>query len=217
MSARGADPAAVEVWDAHAARYARQEPLEAAAVATLVRLAEPGARDVVVDVGTGTGIVPVALAALDEEHRPSHVLALDRSERMLARVPSLPAGYEVERADATALPVRTGSAELVTCAYLLQILGPVARADALAEMRRVLAPGGRVVVCTPWSPRPLVRRALDALAGALPARLGGLRTLDPEPDLHAAGLVPRRRAHVHRGYPSVVVEAVTEDPATAIA
>lgn len=198
------DPA---TWDANAATYARQEHLEARAVDALLRLAAPTAGDRLLDVGTGTGLVLRTLAA-GGGPAPRSVLGIDRSPGMLARVGPLPHGWELRPGDATDLPVGDGSVDLVTCSYLLHLLSARHLDAALLEIRRVLAPGGRTVVVVPWSPRPTVRAILDGVATAFPARLGGLRCLDPEPALRAAGLPPVRRVALPRGgYPSLVVLA----------
>ncbi len=198
------DPA---TWDANAAAYARQEHLEARAVDALLRLAAPAPDDRLLDVGTGTGLVLRTLAARAGPG-PRSVLGVDRSPGMLARVGPLPHGWELRRGDATALPVADGSVDLVTCAYLLHLVSRSDLAAALRDIRRVLAPGGRAVVVVPWSPRPAVRAVLDRAAATFPARLGGVRCLDPEPALRSAGLTPARRLVLPRGgYPSVVVLA----------
>lgn len=58
----------------------------------------------------------------------------------------------VLRAAATRLPIHTGSLDTAACSMAMQIIHPVA--DALAELARVLRPGGRAVLLLPAS-RPL--------------------------------------------------------------
>ena len=100
-----------------------------------------------------------------------------------ARVRPLPAGWSALRADARALPLDADAVDLVLAAYLLQILPAADRARVLLEVRRVLAPGGRVVTITPHVPRRGTSRPaaalMDGLARAAPVRLGGLHTHDP--------------------------------------
>jgi ubiquinone/menaquinone biosynthesis C-methylase UbiE len=142
--------------------------------------------------------------------RPREAIGVDRAPGMLARAGGLPAGWTTIAADARHVPLRGGGTDVVTCAYLLHLLEPPARAAVLAEARRLLAPGphARLVVVTVWSPRPLVRGALALLAGARPAACGGLRPLDPSADLVRAGFTLERRVTLPRhGYPSLVVRA----------
>lgn len=67
-------------------------------------------------------------------------------------------------ASATALPVPTASVEVVTCSMALHVLTPLPA--ALAEIRRVLVPGGRMVAILP-ARRPLRVGDLPVLAGLL--------------------------------------------------
>lgn len=199
MGARGSD------WDRLAAGYGRQEPLERAAVAAALRLAAARRDDVLLDVATGTGLVLRMLAELPG--RPGRATGVDPSAGMRTRVGPLPGGWTLVEGDAAALPATDASVDVVTCGYLLHLLDASMRETALAEIRRVLRPGGRAVLVTPWSPRAPVRAVLDALAAVAPERLDGLRTLDPRPELAAAGLAARRAVVSRRGYPSLVVLA----------
>ncbi len=201
----------VATWDANASRYGRQEALEQAVVATVLRLGAPGHDDRLLDVATGTGIVLRTLASRPGSDRPAVAVGVDASARMLGEVGPLPDRWELHQADARALPVEDASVDVVTCSYLLHLLDSADRAAAVRELARVVKPDGRVVVATPWSPRGVVRALLRATAAIAPARLGGLAPLDPVPDLRAAGLVPRTRVVLpHGGYPSVVVLAHPE-------
>jgi hypothetical protein len=95
---------------------------------------------------------------------------------------------------------------------VLQVLDATARAEVLAEARRLLAsrPASRLVVVTVWAAAPPVRAALGLLARAAPSACGGLRPLDPSADLARAGLVVTQRASLRRdGYPSLVLAART--------
>jgi len=114
-----------------------------------------GGRPLVVDVCTGTGDVVLAVLARD---RRARVVGCDFSRPMLRR-----AREKLERAgraarallveaDVLTLPLPDASADAVTCAFGLRNLADEAR--ALAEMRRVLRPGGRLAVLEFHRPRP---------------------------------------------------------------
>jgi ubiquinone/menaquinone biosynthesis C-methylase UbiE len=200
---------AASTWDRLAGSYARQERWETAAIEALLGFARPAAQDVLLDVGTGTGLVLRTLAGRSPAERPALAIGLDRSPGMLAQVGNLPAGWELVHGSATAIPVADASVDVITCSYVLHLLDPPTRAAALREMDRVARPGGRVVVSTPWSPRAPVRAGFDGLAAVAPARFGGLRTLDTSGDLRAAGLRPERGRFTRRGYPTLVVAATS--------
>jgi SAM-dependent methyltransferase len=156
----------------------------------------------VVDVACGSG--PLA------PRTGSRWVGVDRAaeEVVLARRHA-PA---VVRADATALPVADASAGAVVCSMALMLLQPLG--EALAEVRRVLAPGGRLVVLLPAT-SPLTLR--DRLRyGRLLVALGtrrlpfpGTALLDrPAPLLTAAGLRLTGDARRRFAYP-------VDDPAAA--
>jgi ubiquinone/menaquinone biosynthesis C-methylase UbiE len=108
------------------------------------------------------------------------------------------------------VPLPDGWADIVTCSYVLHVLDDGDRAAVLAEARRLLAPrtSSRLVVVTVWARRTLVRGPLALLAAALPGACGGLRPLDPSPDLARAGFPVARRIVLPRhGYPSLVLAA----------
>lgn len=134
---------------------------------------------------------------------------------MLGRVPSLPSGWSVRSGDARCLPFPDDSFQVVLAVYVLHVIAPRDRKTALAEMRRVLAPGGRLVAVTPVVPRAPVGRvaalALDGLARLAPRRFGGLRTYDPRAALECAGLRLIRARYVRRGYLSLCVVAREAD------
>ncbi len=196
-------------WDAQAGVYDRQLFLERRAVEAALDLAEAGPDDVLLDAGTGTGAVLRALAA--RPLRPRTAIGVDASARMVDRVRSPPPGWRVQRADLRKLPVEARSVDVAIASYVLHVLEPGVRRDALAELRRVLRPGARLVTVTVYVPartglRPL-RAALETLARIAPGRLGGLQPLDPRPDLIDAGFRLERARFTALGYPSLCVAA----------
>jgi len=196
-------------WDALAEVYDRQLLLERRAVDAALDLADAGLNDVLLDAGTGTGAVLRALAA--RPVRPRTAIGVDASARMLDRVPLLPAGWHVEQADLTQLPAEDSTFDVAIASYVLHLLEPGDRRAVLGELRRVLRPGGRLITVTVYVPeRPRLRplgTALAKLARAYPQRLGGLRPLDPRPDLIDAGFTPQTARTVLLGYPSLCVAA----------
>jgi demethylmenaquinone methyltransferase / 2-methoxy-6-polyprenyl-1,4-benzoquinol methylase len=107
--------------------------------ADLARVA-PGSR--ALDVATGTGDLALALAA-----RGAEVVGSDFSEGMLQRARAKAAGragVRFEHADALALPYDDGSFDAATVGFGARNFGDLER--GLAEMVRVVRPGGRVVI-----------------------------------------------------------------------
>jgi ArsR family transcriptional regulator len=107
----------------------------------LARLLPRGLR--VLDLGTGTGALALELAAAG-----CRVIAVDHSPRMLeaAREKIAAAGalgIELRAGDATALPLADGEVDAAFAHMVLQYLPSAA--EALAEMARVVRPGGSLV------------------------------------------------------------------------
>lgn len=117
---------------------------------TMDRLAiEPASN--VLDVGCGTGNYTRHLAAAAPE---GLVVGIDASEAMVASASRRAGGSNLAylRGDAGALPFRDGQFDAVCCVGVLHMLErPLA---ALAEMVRVLAPGGRLVVVASCARKP---------------------------------------------------------------
>ncbi len=104
------------------------------------------ATDRVLDVGCGTGLLALAAAGLADS-----VVALDVSPRMLLEVQSAAdarglRNLSVVCADAAQLPLASDGMDCVMSSYALHHLDHRAKLAALAEARRVLRPGGRLVV-----------------------------------------------------------------------
>jgi SAM-dependent methyltransferase len=136
-----------DVFGARAAFYTTSEAhTDEAVLSRVVELARPLPADLALDVGTGTGHTALALAT-----RVAHVTGTDVTPEMLAEARALAmsrgaaaANVEFVLADVEALPYADGSFDIVTCRRALHhFLRPEA---ALAEMRRVMRPGGRLVI-----------------------------------------------------------------------
>jgi ubiquinone/menaquinone biosynthesis C-methylase UbiE len=123
----------------------RRARMPHAAIVAALEL-EPHAR--IADVGAGTGYVTFAL--LDGEPSPAIVHAVDVSEPMLEELTRRAALHargvlvHVYVAGAESLPLDAASVDRVVLGNVFHELDDPPR--ALAEARRVLAPGGRLVV-----------------------------------------------------------------------
>jgi ubiquinone/menaquinone biosynthesis C-methylase UbiE len=189
--------------------YDRQLALERSALGAAVDLAAPAPDELLLDIATGTGALLRRLAQRTD--RPRRAIGIDASNAMLSRARPLPDRWELIHGDARRLPLDDASVDVVTCVYLLHLLGPEARRAVLGEIARVLSPRGRVVLVTLGIPGGLVGRSLLAPAQrGLCRGLGagsGWCALDPEPELAAAGLAVWRRRVCTRGYTSVCLLA----------
>jgi demethylmenaquinone methyltransferase / 2-methoxy-6-polyprenyl-1,4-benzoquinol methylase len=97
----------------------------------------PGSR--ALDVATGTGDLAIALAS-----RGAEVVGSDFSEGMLARARGKSSAVRWEQGNALALPYADGEFDAATVGFGARNFSDLER--GLAEMTRVVRPGGRVVV-----------------------------------------------------------------------
>lgn len=130
-------------YDAEAKGYddsrGGQPRADAAAAAILGWL--PSSRPLtILDVAGGTGSVAAALSSATRR-----VVVADLSTGMLREASRRLPGRQV-RATAFALPFRDAAVDVVTCIWLLHLLGSQAEAAiVIGEAARVLRPGGRFV------------------------------------------------------------------------
>ena len=126
--------------------------------------------DTVLDACCGTG--DLALAGAAEGGR---VTGLDFSERMLERARRKSPSVEWVAGDAVALPFADASFDAATVGFGVRNIPELER--ALAELRRVLRPGGRVAILEITRPRgllaPFYRLWFDVLVPALGRVLPG--------------------------------------------
>jgi ubiquinone/menaquinone biosynthesis C-methylase UbiE len=127
----------------------------------------------VLDVACGTGAI--ARVAAERVGPTGTVTALDLAPDMIdvARATPAPAGPAIEWhvGDAASLPFEDDAYDAVVCQMGLMFMPD--RAAAVAEMRRVAVPGGRVVVNTPGAIQPPFVVLEQAIVEHISADLGG--------------------------------------------
>ncbi|TQF01183.1 methyltransferase domain-containing protein [Kitasatospora acidiphila] len=164
-----------QAWAGRAEAFAGSfAPLCAHTVPALLDAAQVAPGDRVLDVGTGTG--SVAAAAVE---RGAAVTAVDAEPSMveLARA-AVPALAAAEVAVLPELPFADETFDAVVGNFVLNHVGqPLA---ALAELRRVLRPGGRLALtiwAAPAAPgQALLGRAVEATGVTRPAHLPPVST-----------------------------------------
>lgn len=121
--------------------------------------ARPG--ESVLDVATGTGLVAAALV----RRYGCQVVGLDQSEQMLAgardrleRDPVLARSIDLVRGEAESLPFADAAFDHLTFTYLLRYVDDPGA--TLAELARVVQPGGRIACLEFGLPDPPVWRPL---------------------------------------------------------
>jgi SAM-dependent methyltransferase len=189
-------------FDADAARYARGRPDYPDAVAGWLQATLGlGSGKTVVDLGAGTGKFTRRLLATG-----AHVIAVEPVAAMRERLTTDLPDAVILDGNATAIPLPDVSVDAIVCA---QAFHWFASAAALAEMHRVLRPGGRLALI--WNTKDdsvsWVRSAfsiIEPYEGDVPRfHSGAWRSVFP-----AAGFGPlleERFGHWHRGAPEAVI------------
>lgn len=177
----------------------------------------------IVDVGSGTGLLTLALA--DNSRR---VWAVDISERMAdyLRAKSASAGFanvETVVASAVSLPLVDDSVDIVVSNYCFHHLSDADKRRAVAEAFRVLHPGGRFIFCDMMFTVSVTdardRKLLTSKIRSISSRgLPGIARIAKNAALYASGRweKPARRdwweqALLEAGFTDVRVEALEHE------
>lgn len=154
----------------------------------------------VLDVGCGTGVH--AREAARRVGRGGRVVGLDPNEGMLAVAASSAEPVQWRRGVAEWLPFPDASFDHVISGFVLMFLTDPQR--ALAEMMRVLAPGGRLTVTT-WTSLPttpgyaaMVELLAETVGPQAAAALGAPFTLGEAEQLHDLLAPALGHVDVHR-------------------
>jgi ubiquinone/menaquinone biosynthesis C-methylase UbiE len=134
-------------WDQHVSDLAEMAsgPGFQALKDEIIIMSAPQPTDHVLDIGAGTGLLTLALAP-----DVQRVWALDVSSAMCHYLKGQAVALRLDnvcivKSSATAVPLATSSIDLVVSNYCFHHLRDSDKEQALAEVRRVLRPGGRLV------------------------------------------------------------------------
>jgi ubiquinone/menaquinone biosynthesis C-methylase UbiE len=210
-SATPAGPVASISFDRAAAIYDRTRSLPPATMAALLEAITPELRGrppcLEIGVGTGRLALPLVRAGI-------RLVGVDLSEAMLARLVEKQNGDRtvgLVRGDATRLPFRDGSFGSGLAVHVLHLVSDW-RA-AVAELVRVVRPGGAIVVDvggpggTWWAE---LQDAFCRAAGIDPARLGRPTVADVDEAMIELGASPRELADVVSLEESTIEERIDQ-------
>jgi ubiquinone/menaquinone biosynthesis C-methylase UbiE len=190
-----------EIWARLTESRARRRVLE---------LAAPGPAEDVLEVATGTGAQLVELARRNPRGR---TVGVEIAEGMLAKTRrrladrGLPE-VEVLGADARELPFDDASFDLIVNSYMLDLLPRAEIPRVLAEFRRLLRPGGRLVMSNMTLGERRVHRVWDALYARGIVLTANCRGVLAAPALAELGFTDIEREYsAQLGFPTEIVIA----------
>ena len=200
-------------------RYTRLAPLyelwarltETRARRRVLELAGPRDGEQVLEVAVGTGAQMVELARRNPSGR---TVGVELSEGMLGqarnRVADRGFGERTELVEASALsmPFEDRSFDLLVNAYMLDLLPRSDIPVALAEFRRLLRPGGRLVLSNMTVGESRVHRVWDALYSRGINLTANCRGVLASPVLEELGFTGVSREYISQmGFPTEIVYA----------
>ena len=204
------DPTA-ELFDRIADGYDEDVPVYASLGRLLVTWAEPAADARVLDIGAGR--VAITRALVESRGSVGQIVAGDISPKMVEQLSALQLpGVEARLLDAKALDLPDASFDVVFASFVLSSIADPA--PAVAELTRVLRPGGELLVSSPgpcnddgWWER------YGEIADEFTARLiGGDQSPGPEAPVEPPGEAPAEPPaaleHAHHESPAEVLERV---------
>jgi ubiquinone/menaquinone biosynthesis C-methylase UbiE len=178
----------------------------------VLELAAPHDGEAVLEVAVGTGAQFVDLA---RRNRSGRTVGIELSEGMLeqARERLADAGFdgraELLRASALEMPFEDQSFDLLVNSYMLDLLPKSDIPAALAEFRRLLRPGGRLVLSNMTIGESRRHRVWDALYARGLNLTANCRGVLAAPVLDELGFTQVRREYMSQfGFPTEVVSAI---------
>ena len=161
----------------------------------------------VLDVAVGTGLTFKEVLKQNPSGRNEGVdltpAMLKRARRRAERI--APGNHTLRIGDAYALPHPDAVFDLVLNNYMFDLLPEADMPDVLSEFKRVLKPGGRLVMTNLAPPRRSIQKIWNTLYRIHPFLLGGCRGVMAAPLLKQLGFKQVRTAFVSQmSFPSEI-------------
>lgn len=214
IEARGSRAALVRAYDFYSYLYGRTAArLEREAVTRGLERARirPGER--LLEVAVGTAAAHARLGRRVGSR--GQLVGIDISSGMLAATRRRMPEARLARADARALPFPDDYFDLVWASYLLDLIPEREMNPLLEEFRRVLRPGGRLLLVNFSKDCPGLTwwERLYKLTPSwlVPWLFAGCRPVHAEPFVRAAGFVEVERTFIAGGFHSEIITAGKEN------
>jgi ubiquinone/menaquinone biosynthesis C-methylase UbiE len=176
--------------------------------ARAVKRVTAGSPETLVELGIGTG------RSFDDlkKRSPISVIAVDISQKMLRmarkKAKSAKLDATMVQGDVLDLPFRDGAFDAALSTFLVNLLPPRRVPEALTEMVRVVAPGGRLVVAHLEVTSPALRKAWHFADKVFADSWGVMRPLDMTDFYEDAGLRTVRNEEVQENFGTRVTTLV---------
>jgi len=214
QSARLTKPQVIAVYCRLARRYDRWAGLtESHARRRCLDAAGISNGETVLEVAVGTGIMFVEILKLNPDGVTEGVditrEMLVEAERKAAAMGA--SGYRLSQGDAYELQYPDCRFDVLVNNFMFDLLPEPDFATVLGEFRRVLRPGGRLVVANMTRPRHWHQGLWELLYRLSPRLMGGCRGVELLPYVEAAGFQQTRREFVSQlTFPCEVVYGVRQ-------
>lgn len=146
--------------------------------------------EAVLEVGVGTGLTFAEILRLNPKGRNEGVditaAMVNRAQRRAQRVKG--ATFQVLQGDAYDLDVKDESFDCVVSTYVVDLLPGEDILDVLTEWKRVLRPGGRLVLVYKTNGKRWYQKIWDACYRYVPFLLGGSRGVSLEDPVTQVGM-----------------------------
>ena len=162
----------------------------------------------ILEVAVGTGLAFVEILRLNPSGQNE---GIDRTEEMLKRAKQKAQrlgamNYSLKTGDAYDLEYSDSSFDLVINNYMFDLLPVDDFSAVLIEFKRVLRPGGRIVMVSMTKPERCYNSVWERLYRMNPAWVGGCRGVFLKPYLESVGFIDLKREFISQmTFPSEVV------------
>jgi ubiquinone/menaquinone biosynthesis C-methylase UbiE len=189
---------------------------ESKAVRRAIQMANISNGENILEVAVGTGYLFERIVSINQAGRND---GIDLSPEMLERAKKRLSSkrfhnYSLKVADAYSLPYQDETFDLIVNNYMFDLLPEEYFHHVLGEFKRVLKPGGRMLITSMTPGRTWYSQFWDWLLHKAPGILEGCRPISLEEDVNQIGLTNIHAEYVGQfTFPSLVIYA--EKPAAA--
>jgi ubiquinone/menaquinone biosynthesis C-methylase UbiE len=182
---------------------------ESKAVNKALQLAHVRDGESVLEVAVGTGNVFEQIVSMNKNGRNEGIdLSPEMLKRAKERLKKRFSNYSLKMADAYSLPYPDGTFDVIINSYMFDLLPEKDFSQVLLEFKRVLKPGGRMVITSMTMARKWYSRIWDWLVRKAPNILEGCRPISLGEDVNQVGFYNIHEEYVSQlTFPSLIIYA----------